>query len=41
LTECAFEYARKNGLTIIPRCPFIKNSFLKKHPEYTKFIKHA
>ena len=38
LAECAFEYARKKGLKVIPRCPFIKNSFLKKHPEYTKLV---
>jgi predicted GNAT family acetyltransferase len=33
LVRAALEYARSNGLKVIPTCPFVR-AFLDKHPEY-------
>ncbi|HKI77873.1 MAG TPA: GNAT family N-acetyltransferase [Ignavibacteriaceae bacterium] len=32
-----FKYAEENNLKVIPTCPYI-HTFLKKYPEYEKFI---
>ena len=40
LTQAAFEYARKNGLKIIPTCDYVRDSFLKKHPELNSMVEH-
>src|SRR3989338_5419698 len=34
LCTAAFEFARKNGFRIIPTCEYVRDSFLKKHPEW-------
>ncbi len=33
LAEAAFKFARVEGLKIKPTCPYIRDTFLKKHPE--------
>ncbi|MBI4020467.1 MAG: N-acetyltransferase [Candidatus Aenigmarchaeota archaeon] len=33
LALAAFEFARKNHMRIIPSCPYIRDTFLKEHPE--------
>lgn len=33
MAEYAFDYARREGLKIIPLCPFIK-AYLREHPEH-------
>jgi predicted GNAT family acetyltransferase len=38
LAAAAFEYAEKNGLKIIPTCSYIKDTFLKKHPEWDRIV---
>ena len=34
LALAAFEHAKKNGLRVKPTCDYIRDAFLKKHPEY-------
>ncbi|BCS90793.1 MAG: hypothetical protein ARM1_0250 [Candidatus Micrarchaeota archaeon] len=34
----AFKYAIEKGLKIVPDCPYIRYTFLKKHPEYMQFV---
>ncbi len=34
----AFEFAKKNGMKIIPTCPYISEKFLLEHPEYKNLI---
>jgi len=34
LCKAAFEYAKANGLTVIPSCSYISGTYLKRHPEY-------
>ncbi|MDI6720973.1 MAG: GNAT family N-acetyltransferase [Candidatus Aenigmarchaeota archaeon] len=41
LATAAFEYAETNGLKIIPTCPYIKDTFLKKHPEWNNTVTEA
>jgi predicted GNAT family acetyltransferase len=33
LARTALEYARANGLRVIPHCPFVR-AYLERHPEY-------
>lgn len=33
ITRYAMEYARVNGIKVIPGCPYVKE-FVKNHPEY-------
>ncbi len=40
LCQAAFEYAKKNGLHVIPTCPYVKDTFLKKHPEWDSITEH-
>jgi hypothetical protein len=30
----AFDYAKKEGLKVIPSCPFIRDDFLPRFPQY-------
>ena len=32
----AFEYAEKEGLQVVPSCPFIRHDFLPRFPQYQK-----
>jgi len=34
LCRAGFEYAKANGLTVIPSCSYISDAYLKRHPEY-------
>ncbi len=34
LALAAFEFAQKQNMKIIPSCPYIKDTFLKKHAEF-------
>jgi hypothetical protein len=33
ITRSAFEYARENGISVIPSCSYVRY-FLENHPEY-------
>ncbi len=33
LARTAFEYARSEGIAVIPSCPYL-TTYLKRHPEY-------
>ena len=37
LVLTALEHARREGLAIIPTCPFVK-AYLRKHPEYASLV---
>ena len=34
LCQAAFEYAQQERLTVIPSCPYISGTFLRRHPEH-------
>lgn len=38
LARHAMEYARENGLRIVPRCPYV-TAWLKRHPEYQDLVR--
>ena len=40
LCIAAFEHAKSNGLKIIPTCPYVKDTFLLKHPEWNDIAEH-
>jgi predicted GNAT family acetyltransferase len=40
LARAAFDYARANGLRVIPTCPFVR-SWLTRHPEERDLIDHS
>jgi predicted GNAT family acetyltransferase len=37
LAKTALEWAREEGLRVVPICPFIR-SYLKRHPEYEDLL---
>lgn len=37
LAETAFRHAREQGLTVVPRCPFVR-SYVEHHPEVRDLI---
>lgn len=37
LAKTALEYARQNGLAVVPLCPFVRG-YLKRHPEYHNLL---
>ncbi len=37
LVKTALGYAREQGLTVIPSCPFVA-SYIKRHPEYQDVV---
>jgi predicted GNAT family acetyltransferase len=37
LARAALDYARENGLKVIPTCPFV-NAFLRRHKEYADLV---
>ena len=39
LCKVAFEYAKAEGLTVIPSCSYISGAYLKRHPEYEPLTK--
>ncbi len=40
LTQAAFEYAKKNGLRIVPTCDYVRDKFLKDHKEWDSIVDH-
>jgi hypothetical protein len=34
LCRTGFEYAKGRGLSVIPSCPYVAETYLKRHPEY-------
>jgi len=41
LCQAAFDYAKANGLTVIPSCSYIAGAYLKRHPEYEPLTKRG
>ena len=39
LCKAAFEYAKADGLTVVPSCSYISGAYLKRHPEYQSLTK--
>lgn len=39
LVKAGFEYAKANGLTVVPTCPYISGAYLKRHTEYQSLVK--
>jgi hypothetical protein len=37
LARIALEHARTQGLTVVPRCPFVKG-YIEKHPEFQDLL---
>ena len=38
LAHAGLEYAKQQGVNIIPLCPFV-NAYIRKHPEYQSMVK--
>lgn len=38
LAIAAFNYAKENRLTVIPSCPYISETFLKRHQELNVMV---
>ena len=41
LCQAAFEHAKARGLTVLPSCSFISDTYLKRHPEYESLTKRG
>jgi len=41
LCKAAFEYATREGLTVVPSCSYISGAYLKRHPEYEPLTKRV
>ncbi len=39
LCKAAFDYAKAEGLTVIPSCSYISEAYLKRHREYESLVK--
>jgi uncharacterized protein len=37
MAQVALEYAREQGLRVLPLCPFVA-SYIKRHPEYQSLV---
>ncbi|HET9325437.1 MAG TPA: GNAT family N-acetyltransferase [Candidatus Eisenbacteria bacterium] len=40
LVEAAFQEARDRGLTVVPRCPFVR-AYVEQHPEVSALIANS
>jgi len=40
LVHTALEYARAEGVKVIPLCPFV-SSYIRRHPEYESLVYHT
>lgn len=38
LAKAALEFAKNQGLAVIPLCPFV-NGYIRRHPEYQPLVK--
>jgi hypothetical protein len=41
LCRAAFEYAKAQGLTVLPSCSYISEAYLKRHPGYEPLTKRG
>jgi len=39
LATAALSFARREGMKVIPTCPYVK-AFLQRHPEYADLVVH-
>jgi len=39
LCKAGFEYAKAQGLSVIPSCSYISDAYLKRHPEWEPIVK--
>lgn len=37
MAKTALNYARDNGLTVVPLCPFVRG-YIERHPEYQPLV---
>ena len=37
LSRYALDYARANGLSVVPRCPYVR-AYIRRHPEYADLV---
>ena len=38
VTDAAFKYAEANGMKVVPKCSYVSDTFLPKHPEYAGLV---
>ena len=38
VVQAGFEYAKQEGLRVIPSCPYVSRGFLRRHPEFQDFV---
>jgi uncharacterized protein len=38
LARAGLDYAREQGLQVIPQCPFVR-SYIERHPEYNSLVR--
>jgi predicted GNAT family acetyltransferase len=38
LAKTALEYAKEQGLEVVPFCPFVR-AYLQRHPEYASLVR--
>ena len=38
VVQAGFDYARQEGLRVIPSCPYVSRGFLPRHPEYQDLV---
>ena len=39
LAAAALDYARREGMKVIPTCPYVR-AYLERHPEYADLVAH-
>ncbi len=39
ITTAGFEYAQSNGFTVVPICPYVRDTFLARYSQYQSLIK--
>ena len=41
ITAAGFEYAKANGFTVIPTCPYVRGAFLARYSEYRSLVQQG
>ena len=41
LCKAAFEHAQQQGLTVVPSCSYISDTYLKRHPELEPLVRRG